>query len=242
MKKALIGSFVLLGALLSGCSGSSGGGSVGGGMPQTRTSQSPPQNLEAAPAPQEPFNIPSETLTATSGGNSYTAIYNQTPDNGTAMFDGQAAYSSTISLTVTENGATIDTEASTAYYLVSPYEPLGLIGTVNGTAYTFLFTSTDPLPATLTVGTSGPLGSGTYYVAGTNTVIGSLTETYSVTAVAINAVQLTIYGSGTVNGSSVSETFTYTVDTSGTLALQSVQLTAKGVALTFTPAPGPWDY
>ena len=69
----------------------------------------PPQNLESAPAPAEPFNIPSTTLTASSDGNSYTAIYSETPNNGTTMFDGQAAYSSTISLTITENGSTIGT-------------------------------------------------------------------------------------------------------------------------------------
>jgi hypothetical protein len=241
MKQLLIWCAVLLGALSSGCSGSSSGYSVGGGVPHTQTPQPLPPNLEAAPAPQEPFNV-GGTYTATSGANSYTAIYGQTPTIGTTMFDGQAANSSAISLTVTENGSTIDTETSNAYYLLSPYQPLGLSGTVNGAAYAFLFTSTDPLPATLTVGTSGPLGSGTYYAAGTNTVIGSLTETYSVTAVAINAVQLTISGSGTVNGSSVDETFTYTVDTSGTLALQSLQLTVSGTALTFTPAPGPWGY
>ncbi len=231
----LVFSGFLLAALAAcGGGGGYGGGGGGGSMPQA-------QNLEAAPAPQEPFNIPSTTLTATSGGNSYTAIYSQTPNNGTTMFDGPVDYSSAVSLANTENGSTIGTEVSTAYYLESPYEPLGLSGTVSGTAYTFLFTSTNPYPSTLTVGSSGPLGSGTYYLSGTNDAVGSLTETYSVTAYNSSILLLTTYGSSTVNGSSVNETITYTVNSSGTVALQSVQLTVNGMALTFT-ASGPWDY
>jgi hypothetical protein len=229
--------FIGLLRVLTGCGGRGGGG---GSIPQTQMPQA--QNLEAAPAPQEPFNVPSTTLTATSGGNSYTAIFSQTPNNGTAMFDGQAAYSSTNSLTISENGSTIGTEVSTAYYLDSPYEPLGLSGTVSGTAYTFLFMSTNPYPSTLTVGSSGPLGSGTYYLSGTNDAIGSLTETYSVTTYDSGALLLTTYGSGTVNGSSVNEAITYTVDTSGTVALDTVQLTVNGTALTFTPSGAEWDY
>jgi hypothetical protein len=86
----------------------------------------PLQNLESAPAPAEPLNIPSATMPTNSGGNSYTVIYSQTPNNGTTMFDGKEANSSTISLTITENGSPILTEIDTAYYLQNPYQPLGL--------------------------------------------------------------------------------------------------------------------
>ncbi len=206
-------------------------------------SSPPAQNLESAPAPAEPFNIPSTTLTATSGGNSYTAIYSQTPNNGTTMFDGHAAYSSTVSLTITENGSTIGTEVSTAYYLESPYEPLGISGTVSGTAYTFLFTSTNPYPSTMTVGSSGPLGSGTYYVVNTNDGIGSLTETYSVASNDASTVLLTTYATGTVNGQSISETINYAVNASGAFELQSVEILVNGTTLNFTNScSGCWDY
>ncbi len=218
--------------------------------PTPMQSSPTPQNLESAPAPAEPFNISSTTLTATSGGNSYTAIYSQTPNNGTTMFDGHAAYSSTVSLAITENGSTIGTEASTAYYLESPYEPLGLSGTVGGTAYTFLFTSTNPYPSTLTVGSSGPLGSGTFYLSGTNDAVGSLTETYSVTSNnSYNALLLTTYATGTVNGQSISETINYAVNASGALQVQSVEILVNGTTLNFTNScavaaggAGCWDY
>ena len=104
----------------------------------------PPQNLESAPAPAEPFNIPSTTLTASSDGNSYTAIYSETPNNGTTMFDGQEANSSTISLAITENGTPIVTESDTAYYLENPYQPLGLTLSSNGGQFDFIYNSTDP--------------------------------------------------------------------------------------------------
>ena len=96
------------------------------------------------------------------------------------MFDGQEANSSTISLTITENGSPIVTEIETVYYLENPYQPLGLTLSYNGGQFDFLYNSSDPLPSTLTVGGSGPLGSGTYFVANTNDAIGSLTETYAV--------------------------------------------------------------
>ncbi len=152
-------------------------------MPSSSTPMQPnpvPQNLESALAPAEPFNIPSATMTTSSGGNSYTAIYSETPNNGTTMFDGKEANSSTISLTITENGSPIVTEIDTAYYLENPYQPLGMSISANGGQFDFLYNSTDPLPSTLTVGDSGPLGSGTYYVVNTNDAIGSLTQTYSV--------------------------------------------------------------
>jgi hypothetical protein len=60
------------------------------------------------------------------------------------MFDGQDATSSTISLTITENGATIATEIDTAYYLESPYQPLGMSISANDRQFDFLYISTDP--------------------------------------------------------------------------------------------------
>lgn len=203
----------------------------------------PPQNLESAPAPAEPFNIPSATLTASSGGNSYTAIYSETPNNGTAMFDGQEANSSTISLSITENGSPIVTEIDTAYYLETPYQPLGLTLSSKGGQFDLLYASSTPLPSTLTVGASGPLGSGTYYVVNTNDGIGSLTETYSVASSDASTVLLTTYATGTINGQSISETINYSVNSSGALELQSVEILVNGTTLNFTNnCSGCWDY
>jgi hypothetical protein len=121
---------VTLGLLsaLAGCGGGGdGGGSATPSSPPSQTSQPPQnldQNLESASAPAEPFNIPLATMTMSSGGNSCTAIYSETPNSGTTMFDGQEANSSTISLTITENGSPPELEW---------FEIL-----VNGTALTFM--------------------------------------------------------------------------------------------------------
>ena len=230
---------VLMGGL-SGCGGSGGGGGGGGTAMQ---SSPPPQSLKSAPAPAEPFNVPSATLTTSSGGNSYTAIYSETPNNGTTMFDGQEANTSTISLTITENGSPIVTQIDTAYYLENPYQPLGLTVSSNGGQFDFLYNSIDPLPSTLTVGGSGPLGSGTYYVANTNDGIGSLTETYSVASNNASTVLLTTYATGTVNGQSISETINYAVNASGAFELQSVEILVNGTTLNFiNSCSGCWDY
>jgi hypothetical protein len=236
MKKNLLWAAVLLGALSSGCGGSGDGGGGGGGIQQA-------QNLGSTPAPGQPFSIPSVTLTASSGGNTYTAIYSQTPNMGTSMFDGQEANSGTISLALTENGATLTTEVTTVYYLENPYTPLGLAGSVSGSKYEFIFSSVDPLPSSLTVGASGPLGNGTYYLPGTNIAIGSLTETYSVTANNSATVLLTTSTSGTVEGQSISETMNYAVNASGAFMLQSVEIAVNGTTLNFTNScDGCWDY
>ena len=202
-----------------------------------------PQNMESVPAPAEPFNIPSATLTASSADNSYTAIYSETPNNGPTMFDGQEASSSTISLTITENGSPIVTEIDTAYYLENPYRPLGLTRSSNGGQFEFLYNSINSLPSMLTVGDSGPLGAGTYYVVNTNDAIGSLTETYSVASNDSSSVLLTTYATGTVNGQSVSQTLNYAVNASGAFDLQSVEILLNGTTLNFiNSCSGCWDY
>jgi len=159
------------------------------------------------------------------------------------MFDGQEANTSTISLTITEHGSPIVTQIDTAYYLENPYQPLGLTVSSNGGQFDFLYNSIDPLPSTLTVGGSGPLGSGTYYVANTNDGIGSLTETYSVASNNASTVLLTTYATGTVNGQSISETINYAVNASGAFELQSVEILVNGTTLNFiNSCSGCWDY
>jgi hypothetical protein len=180
-------------------------------------------------------------MTTISSGNSYTAIYSETPNNGATMFDGQVAHSSTIALTITEKGAPIVTEIDTVYYLENPYQPLGLTLSYNGKQFDFLYNSINPLPSTLTVGDSGPVGSGTYYLVNTIESIGSLTETYSVTSNDTSTVQLTTYATGAVNGQSISETIYYAVDASGAPQLEWFEILVKGTTLNFNN-PAEWDY
>jgi hypothetical protein len=190
-------------------------------------------HMNSAPRPQEPLAVPSTTLTASANGNSYSLTYSLTANSGANMFDGQMANSGSIALTVLENGTTAGTENATAYYLTSPYTPLGLAGTVKGTAFEIIFTSIDPLPATLTVGDSGPLASGTFYSPGTNTALGSLTITYSVEANNSSTLLLKVSSSATLAANPLPDVIAYAVDASGHTTLSSVQATLNGVTLIF---------
>lgn len=203
-----------------------------------------PQSVQSAPAPAEPFYIYSQTLSANSGDDSYAGTYSETPNNGTTMFDGQEANSSTISLTITENGSPVVTQITTAYYLENPYQPLGLTLSYNGAQSDFLYNSTDPLPSTLAVGGSGTLGSGTYYVANTNDAIGSLTETYAVSASSLGgtSILLATSATGTVNGQSINETITYVVNGGAAMGVASVDIQLNSTMVHFdSSCNGCWD-
>jgi hypothetical protein len=208
----------------------------------TPPQNAPPQSLGTAPAPAEPFAIYSQTLSASNGGNSYTGAYSETPNESTTIFNGQEANSSTISLTISENGSPIVTEIETAYYLENPYQPLGMTLSYNGGQFDFLYTSIDPLPSSLTIGGSGPLGSGTVYSVNTNNAIGSLTETYSVTA-SNSWVLLNTNATGTVSGQSISQTISYVVVGTAAMGVASVDIMVNGTTLHFNSAcEGCWDY
>jgi len=179
------------------------------------------------------MTISSTTLTATDGsGNTYTITYSSTP-GGMAMFNGQSANTSAITLTVSKNGTVVATEDSTAYYLVNPYSPLGLSGTTSGVAWTAVITGSTPTPSTLTVGASGSLSTA-IYMDGMGNTIGSLTETYTVTADSPTAVFLNIDAAGSINGVQETETLTYSLAGDGAVALVQAQITFNGTTLTFT--------
>ena len=236
--------FTFPGLLLTALSACGGGGGGVGGVGSAMQSSQPPQNLESVPAAAEPFSV-GATLWASSGGNSYAGNYSETPNKGTTMFDGQEAHSSTISLTITENGTPIVTEIETAYYLENPYQPLGLTLSSNGKHFDFLYNSTNPLPSTLTVGDSGPLGSGTYYVVNTNNAIGSLTETYAVASSPLGgtSILLTIYATGTVNGQSISQAIGYVINGEAAMGVASVDIQLNGTTVHFdSSCNGCWDY
>jgi hypothetical protein len=207
--------------LVADCGGGGGGG------------YAPPQNLQSAQAPSQPINVMSKTLMATdSSGNSWTAAFSSVP-GGMATFNGQSANTSVVALTVSKSGVLVVTSDSTEYYLSNPYAPLGISGTANGVPFTFLYTSFTPLPSTLSVGGSGPFSSGNYYTYHGGPVIGSLTQTYTVTEDSPTALFLNIDSAGSLNGVQESETDTYSVTASGAATLVKAQLTVNGTTLTF---------
>ncbi|HEX4647618.1 MAG TPA: hypothetical protein VH111_02235 [Steroidobacteraceae bacterium] len=212
---------VLAAAAMAGC----GGGGYSGNSPM------PMQNLQSANAPSQPMTLASTTLSTTYGGSNYSLTVSDAPGAMT-MFNGQMAATDVLTLGLSQNGTAVSTETTTDYYLTSPYSPLGFSGTSNGVAWTATVTTFTPLPATLTVGSSGTLIAATYKDA-TGNVIGSLTETYTVTADSPTAVFLNVSGVGTLNGTTATDMLTYSVTSTGVIALVEAQVTVNGVTLTF---------
>jgi hypothetical protein len=236
--------FAFPGLLLIALTACGGGGDSGGGAVNATQLNLTQPVLESVPAPAEPFTIDPTSLGTSSGGNSYAGTYTETPNEGTTMFAGQEANSSTITLTITENGAPIVTEIETTYYLENPYQPLGLTLSYNGGQFDFLYNSTNPLPSMLTVGGSGPLGTGTYYAVNTNNAIGSLTETYSVAETSTGSfVLLNTSATGTLNGQSISQTISYALNSGVAVGVASVAILVNGTTLNLgSSCNGCWDY
>jgi len=232
MKKLLLSSAVLA---LTACGGS-GMNYSSSSMSMSASTSTMATSLQSASAPQEPFNIPATQLSAMVNGNTYTLVYSETANTGTTSFDGQQANSSTISVAISENGGTPVMETTTAYYLLSPYTPLGISGTAaGGIAYQIMFNNPTGLPAMLTPGESGQLVSGNFSAG---TITGTFTQNYMVTANNASTVTLTLSGNvmlmggSTMNDSAVSQT-TFTVDATGNIKLVSAEVTINGMMYTF---------
>lgn len=215
-------------AALSACSG--GGGGYSPSMPMPSPTPTPVQDLQSVSAPSQPFSFPEADLF--DGVDSYNLAVTTTP-GGMTMFNGQMANTNVLTLTVTtRDGTLVSNEDTTAYYLTNPYAPLGFSGTTNGVAWTATVNSFTPLPATLTVGTSGPVLSANYQDSLGN-VIGNLTETYTVTAGGATALYVNVVSAGTLNGTSVTSTLSFLVTNSGTIYLLEVQMTVNGMTVTY---------
>jgi len=228
--------------LFVSCGGGGGGhhgGGGGGGGGEADLNSAPGQ-----PALYTYFSGSHQASgTATdSAGNKYTAQFSTVPNAGTSTFNGQAgAYSSLVTLTIDENGAPFFSSSYTVYYLLSPtWEPLGAVFN-SGTPYAVV-TSFQQMPATITVGGSGPLYDMTYYHDSTMSATdGSLSVTYSVTANNSTSLHLclqyalsgvTAQGStdGLVDGT---ETDCYREFSNGTLTLYELTITNASGTLSF---------
>lgn len=213
-----------------------------GGGGGASDSAAAPQNLQSAQPPSLPIYFPGTTLKATdSSGNTWTATYSSTA-GGTSTFNGQVAYETSTSFTVSREATVLDSESTTQYALMNPYSPLGLViyfDSLPGRLSPGSVTSYDPLPSTLTAGESGSLSSGTF-----GSCSCPFTETYSVTPDSPTALFLNIHlaypdfglfhGEASLTGLySGTSTITYSVTGSGAATLAKIQVTINGTTLTF---------
>jgi hypothetical protein len=237
---------IALTSVTTACSGGGGGGGSGSSANSGDNSSGsgsgnpqPTENLASISTPPQPWTIPATTLSASdSSGNTYSLSISNVNPGGTVTYQGQVADTVVLGLGLSENGAVLQTESTTLFYATNPFDPLGLSGSLelpgSTVPYTAAITSFTPFPATLTVGSSGPVLTATYKDT-SGTVIGTLTETYTVTADSPSALFVNIDTSGTLNGSAIGQTISYSLsDTgSGTPTLTDVQLAINGATLTF---------
>lgn len=207
-----------------------------------------PMNLASAPG-EAALNAYLQTKHSTSltgftgsGGVYYTLQLVSDPGQGTTTFHGTAAaHTMAGTLTILGRGLPIASSASTSYFLLNPYVPLGLTAS-SGTSYG-LVTSSFPLPTTLHVGDSGPIDNLTYHdVVGRLIVdVANVAVTYSVSAnnstsllMCLNTVTSNVTSQGTSDGlADGTETDCYTVDASGTAILVSITVPVSGTAVKF---------
>lgn len=225
-------------ALLGGCGGDSGG---------STTSTTPAaQNLNSAPgdaavgAYYQQAN--QTTLSARdSAGNSYTLQLGQTPNTGTTTFEGRVSVHSFVrTTTLSKNGAVASTGFSNQYFLLSPFMPLG---DVNSTGVPYgVFTLANAFPTTISVGTSGPIGTETYYHNSAKSIQDAVeVVTYRVAAnnattllFCLDAIKTLSSGQGSLDGLSAgTESDCYTDDASGSVRLASITISVSGTTLIF---------
>lgn len=218
--------------LLAGC----GGGGDGGGLVG---------NLSSAPGePALSAYLQAShqgTLNASYLGDSYELQFSSVPNAGTTTFEGFApAYSVVQTVTLKQNGQLLANDASTVYFALNPYEPLGVVSS-GGTPYAVV-TSSSPLPATINVGESGAFDSMTYYHDSSKAVMDAdETVSYSVTAnnsttllLCLNFTIANVTQQGLTDGmDNGTEKDCYTVNAAGNAALVSVAVTVGGNTLTF---------
>ena len=231
-------------AVLAGCGG--GGDSSSGGAGVASSSSSAPANLSSAPgaAALTAYVQVSHQSTLTArdtAGNSDTLQLNSAPVGGTTSFNGLASVNSSIgTLTLKQNGVLLTNSITTSFFLISPFTPLGSVSST-GIPYGIV-SSPVPLPATLTVGGSGPYGTTTYYHNSTKSIVdATATSTYSVSSnnattllVCLNTVTSGVTSQGSLDGLAAgTESDCYTNNASGTLTLLSITITVSGTTLTF---------
>jgi hypothetical protein len=211
-----------------------GGGGGGGGA-------APPANLASAPgnaAITKFYTVASQVALAgtdTAGG-TWTGSMTVAPNAGTTPFEGQVVDSDVITTTLTYGGTT-QTGAQTSYYTLTPFRAVGSVLSTN-VQYEVIGSWTS-LPATISVGQSGTLGTSTMYHDITKSATdGTNLYTYSVSGLTPTALQLCLSDvftatPGNVDGLvNLTQENCFSVDAAGTATVSQIVVTVNGTTVT----------
>lgn len=215
---------VILALSLSGCNSGGGG---------NRTTSPTTQFPLAAAANSYAQASSHFTLKTTHGSDTYTLQFGSTPGTPTT-FLGLAASTAAETITITKNGAVIDTEAQNVYFQLNPYKPLGGISVGNG-QYTVAANQV-LLPTNATIGQTGQGDTETTYTdKSLSTIYSTATQTWSLLAdtpttawFCVNTVMKIISPATTIPGD-----VCYQIDTSGSTLGLKLDITISGTTLNF---------
>ena len=213
------GGVVMLGLALNGCGGGGGGSSA----PTT-------YDLDALVSAYVRVKH-DYTLSATSGGNTFTLQLGSVP-GPSATFGTLTADTSAATFELFENGTLVGNDTSTRFYEVNPYEPIGEYDATTG--YVTVYGGQQRLPSAATVGDTGSLATATiYYDTSLTSVFGTLTDTWTLNAASGgDAVFCADLSESTASGPST-ESDCYTIDPAGNVLGLTITLLVNGVEVTF---------
>lgn len=198
------------------CVTACGGGGGGGGG----TSSPAAQNLQSAPGDQAftKYFTSNYTTVLKATGNSgtvYTMTVNYQYNPGTTTFNNQAVSTGTMTTTLAASGVS-DTEIDVGYFTTAPFIQVGNTIT-NGSYTTSVLNTSSPFPATLSVGTTGLIGTYTNYNG--SAVYSTETDTYAVTPLSPTAIQVCVNSTETTSSGASNGSQCYSIDAQGNVAL-----------------------
>jgi len=203
----------------------------GGGSSSSSTPPPPPPQypidsaISAFQQMNESFN-----LSASNGGNNYTLTLSWVP-GAQSSFDGVSSFTSTRTVTISENGILVASDVQTGYFTISPFKPLGAVDT-NGQVT--VDANQVVLPDLATVGQSGAVDTYTIYTDNTRTTVyGNGTDTWALNADTSTTAFFCANTVGTTNGSPFTESDCYQTDENGNILSVTATLTENGITLNF---------
>jgi hypothetical protein len=225
MKKAYAA--VALSALLGACGGSGGSGN-GAPDPNAPATSFP----IAAAASAFAQTLHTYTLTAGSGALTYVAQSSYEPGSVTT-FEEHIASTANVTFSITQNGNVLQYSSAVAYFQDNPY--LGWGSVANDGKYA-VDTGQQTLPASASVGQSGPLQTVTTFADGSRaSVLMVTTQTWSLLANnAATAWWCTNSSFAPASGPAIApQSECYAIDSSGNVSAMMFITSVNGQPLTF---------
>lgn len=197
------------------------------------SSNSPPTKypIDSAISAYEQMNH-DYTLSAKNGSNSYSLQLSAAP-GGITNVGSIAAYSTTHTLTLSENSTLLVNDVSTKYFLISPFKQI--VDDDASSGYVTVYANQKDLPESATAGETGAVDTATTYTDASLTVVaGTQTDTWALNAGSGGDASIcaNTTANSVLNGKST-ESDCYSVDSKGNILGLEITLSISGTTLVF---------